>query len=88
MYEKFLLKYLGTYCNVIRTYIVDDKASRVHKKGFYVSITRTVRYFLLFCGTKNLWCTKNGIICKLCFYSTEFCTFLSEKTVYCVQQNC
>ena len=57
--RNFLLKYLGTYCNVIRTYIVGDEASRVHKKGFYVCITRTVRYFLLFvvlkiCGVRKM----------------------------------
>ena len=31
-----------------------------------------------------LECTKNGIICKFCLYSTEFCTFLSEKKRYIV----
>ena len=33
------------------TYTLDDRVSRVHKKGFYVTITHTVRYILRFYGT-------------------------------------
>ena len=41
-------------CNYGFMYILDDKVSRVHKKGFYVTITHTVRYFLRFYGTGNI----------------------------------